>query len=1083
MGTHVIGTGETYTLYSSCLATEDRSTGDLILEGKDELLSDGITVTTTVVGTYRVIVRFQTGEGHDLTFHGGGAGMYKSSDVIKPQVNYVTIDGLRIYGSGTGARCIETATNVTELAVINCVMKTISNHATSAVYIAAFATGEVNVSNNAIYCSGTQNANGVGIYAQLTGLGDSFYVCYNTIHNYARGVRGNGGTTDGYLRGNKVTSSNDACFYGTAGWDTADFNASTDGTAPGTNKRFIEQWQDAIRNGTWGEEDLRTVESRVWADGLLEGSMCEADWDTMDSAYSMTADASIGPNATMGIAWEATATDGLTAQKAGTAALLPSVGSKSLFFRLRSDFEIQTSGQVYFWVIGENNGMTGNEGIRLEFYNDSGTIKVAIRLLIPGTTHSGWNAVDVGTTYRMDMNWDEDSATKAVNAYVYPLGGGAAIATAETTTTDPLQMNYWGLRTDHATGDTLDGHVDFSQFQITPVAHDEPDDTARTEWDDDAVFGSNFEGPATLADRGWGTVGSGSDHAEVHEDAALRGSQGLRAALDTALLQGRDIDFDEMDDATVVFALEVASGASMGSGDSFYFHPIYNSSYGPLMDFDEDGSGGFKARFYSHPAGYTSYTGTLTPGTTYWFKMRRIKHASAGVSRIDYKADGAGSWTNLCNHTAQNTDAWGFDRISAFLQLVDATTSGDIHIDRVEVSTTDIDEPAAAYSPYGLPAPPWLKGGPSTGLGTYWPGAVDGQGDARSDWHIGCDEPSSGGVTISLDTLSAEASLPTMTLSPGAVTASLSTLEAEAELPDPTLAPGSVALSLDTLAAEAALLDPALSPGSVSAQLDTLEAVSELLDVVLSSGAGTLILDTLEGQGELLDPALSPGAVSIATDTLEAIAELIDVALASGAGTLSLDTLAAEAALVNPTLSPGSVSILLDTLEAVAQLESLTYPAVASGHFAVALTALRTLLAATTEFQTWVGAGSAEAAKASIHLSIAESPANPNVVLSLGSTRGRRDSGGARGYFLHDGELLARFKDDIAEGDVGDFEAAENAFLGQLDTVLRAALDLSGSDSHISLRRFTLRDDPVINHQDEDADTYEALCAAEWGEG
>ena len=77
----------------------------------------------------------------------------------------------------------------------------------------------------------------------------------------------------------------------------------------------------------------------------------------------------------------------------------------------------------------------------------------------------------------------------------------------------------------------------------------------------------------------------------------------------------------------------------------------------------------------------------------------------------------------------------------------------------------------------------------------------------------------------------------------------------------------------------------------------------------------------------------------------------------------------------------------------------------ASGFLAISLTALRTLLAATDEFQTWVGAGDATTAAESIYLGAVEDPDRPAVVLSIGPARSDRDALGARAWFLHGGQL------------------------------------------------------------------------------
>jgi len=154
---------------------------------------------------------------------------------------------------------------------------------------------------------------------------------------------------------------------------------------------------------------------------------------------------------------------------------------------------------------------------------------------------------------------------------------------------------------------------------------------------------------------------------------------------------------------------------------------------------------------------------------------------------------------------------------------------------------------------------------------------------------------------------------------------------------------------------------------------------------------------------------------------------------------------------------------------------------VAVGILSVPMEELRTLLAATSEFQTWVGAANETEAKASIHLGGSYSVGARSVVITIAELVAKRYAMGTRDWFRWSGALQARFEAAIAAEDQDDHAAAENTFLAGLDTILRAALGLSGSDDHISLESFDLEKDPNWADADEDSEYYQAPCLARWG--
>jgi hypothetical protein len=151
-----------------------------------------------------------------------------------------------------------------------------------------------------------------------------------------------------------------------------------------------------------------------------------------------------------------------------------------------------------------------------------------------------------------------------------------------------------------------------------------------------------------------------------------------------------------------------------------------------------------------------------------------------------------------------------------------------------------------------------------------------------------------------------------------------------------------------------------------------------------------------------------------------------------------------------------------------------------TGPLALPMCKLRHLLASTSAFQTWVGAGDTTTALDSIYVAGADSrPDRPFVVIGLAEFAFRRIAGGSADWFRSEGALSVRFENDIDSGDVDDWEDAETAFLTDLAGVWSDAVDLSGSGAHISLDSIELAD-VTRNHQDDDAEFYKAKYLIRW---
>ena len=101
-----------------------------------------------------------------------------------------------------------------------------------------------------------------------------------------------------------------------------------------------------------------------------------------------------------------------------------------------------------------------------------------------------------------------------------------------------------------------------------------------------------------------------------------------------------------------------------------------------------------------------------------------------------------------------------------------------------------------------------------------------------------------------------------------------------------------------------------------------------------------------------------------------------------------------------------------------------------TGPLALPMCKLRHLLASTSAFQTWVGAGTTLEALDSIYIAGVDSrPTRPFVVIGIAEFAFRRIAGGAADWFQSEGGLAVRFENDIDSGDVDDWEDAETAFL------------------------------------------------------
>ena len=140
---------------------------------------------------------------------------------------------------------------------------------------------------------------------------------------------------------------------------------------------------------------------------------------------------------------------------------------------------------------------------------------------------------------------------------------------------------------------------------------------------------------------------------------------------------------------------------------------------------------------------------------------------------------------------------------------------------------------------------------------------------------------------------------------------------------------------------------------------------------------------------------------------------------------------------------------------------------------------LRHIIAATSEFQTWVGVSTTLDALDSIHIAGVTSPTRPFGLISIADFSFTRFAGGSRDWLRDEGTLRVLFEADIDSGNLTSQEAAENAFLTDVGEIMSAATDLSGSGTYLAIESVEL-EDVTRSAEDEADDYYQARCLVRW---
>jgi len=142
-----------------------------------------------------------------------------------------------------------------------------------------------------------------------------------------------------------------------------------------------------------------------------------------------------------------------------------------------------------------------------------------------------------------------------------------------------------------------------------------------------------------------------------------------------------------------------------------------------------------------------------------------------------------------------------------------------------------------------------------------------------------------------------------------------------------------------------------------------------------------------------------------------------------------------------------------------------------TGMMGLALENLRELLAASSNFQDWIGAEGTEderiaAAKLRIYRVAKETPTRPFAVVRFaipGEWESEAIAGGAKGHYIDRGTLELFFEADVASAqqDETKFDEAEILFLNKTDSIISDMMDLAGSGAYLHVRSFAVSYGPV----------------------
>jgi hypothetical protein len=144
-------------------------------------------------------------------------------------------------------------------------------------------------------------------------------------------------------------------------------------------------------------------------------------------------------------------------------------------------------------------------------------------------------------------------------------------------------------------------------------------------------------------------------------------------------------------------------------------------------------------------------------------------------------------------------------------------------------------------------------------------------------------------------------------------------------------------------------------------------------------------------------------------------------------------------------------------------------------------TPVRTLLADTPEFRTFVGASDQSEALARIMVAGVDEGLYTRpfaVIVTSAAHAAGRFASGSRDYHDQSGLVLVMIEDDI---DVEDLEDAYIAFGNAVGGILTGMESLAGTAGYPHIRSIVGQRMPQRSDEDEGDDYYQAVLAIEWG--
>ena len=163
----------------------------------------------------------------------------------------------------------------------------------------------------------------------------------------------------------------------------------------------------------------------------------------------------------------------------------------------------------------------------------------------------------------------------------------------------------------------------------------------------------------------------------------------------------------------------------------------------------------------------------------------------------------------------------------------------------------------------------------------------------------------------------------------------------------------------------------------------------------------------------------------------------------------------------------------------------------ATGPISLPLANLRALIAASSSFQTWVGAASAAEALASIYqVGVDKGDYTRPFALvrhtNPGALTHESLAGGARNHFAPAGEgsLEVVFEDEVASGNEDSHVDAEFAFTNNVGAVLADMETTGATGAYLVMHRWTVAFGPARAHPDEkqsEGDYYQIVIRVDWG--